>query len=154
MYNEECVNVSYIGYFAVNITLLFFLTHPLKVIYISLSMPSQLIKRYLLVMFWYYYRDNLLLWRPSYRGSIPNRIMIYILWKCSNRACSYPRVLIAAEKFWYIYLLGTVIACLSYRLFIATRYKFKLLTYIQEPLALVRRGYLQRDLNGETVSGR
>jgi len=37
-------------------------------------------------------------------------------------------------------------------LFIAIHYKFKLPTYIQEPLVMGRRGYLHRDLNGEMVS--
>jgi len=59
-----------------------------------------------------------------------------------------------AEHFWYICLLGISIAGLSYGRFVAIRYQFKLLTYVQEPLVLCRRGYLQRDLNGETVSSR
>jgi len=54
-----------------------------------------------------------------------------------------------ALYFWYIYILGWAIAG---HLATAIVYKFKLPTYIQEPLVTGRRGYLQRDLNGETVS--
>ena len=92
--------------------------------------------------------------RPNNRGSVPNRAISSILSKCSNRVCSYPRVLTLAQHFWYICLLVKAIAGLSYGRFIATSYKFKLPTYIQEPLVLGRRGYLQRDLNGETVNSR
>jgi len=45
-----------------------------------------------------------------------------------------------AKHFWNICLLGRVIAG-SYRRFIAISYKFKLPTYIQEPLVIGRRGY-------------
>ena len=50
MYKEECVNVHYIGYFSVEMSLLFFLTHLLKVICNSLFLSSQLIKMYVLVI--------------------------------------------------------------------------------------------------------
>jgi len=59
-----------------------------------------------------------------------------------------------AEYFWYICLLGRATAGLSYERFIAIRYTLKLPAHIQEPLVICRRGYLQRDLNGETVSSR
>jgi hypothetical protein len=59
-----------------------------------------------------------------------------------------------AERLWNICLLGRAIAGLSYERFIANRQKFKLPTYIQEPLVTGRRGYLQRDLNEKTVSNR
>ena len=59
-----------------------------------------------------------------------------------------------AEHFWNIYLSGRAIAGLSNERFIAISYKFKLLTYNQEPLVTVRRGYLQRDLKEKTVSSR
>jgi hypothetical protein len=52
------------------------------------------------------------------------------------------------EHFCYICLLCRAIAGLSYGRFIAIRYKFKLSTYIQEPLVAGRRGAL----NGQTVS--
>ena len=41
---------------------------------------------------------------------------------------------VAAQHFWFICLLGRAIAGLSYGQFIAIRCKFKLPTYIQEPL--------------------
>jgi len=59
-----------------------------------------------------------------------------------------------AKHFWSICLLGRAIAGLSSRQFIAISYKFKLLMYMQEPLVIGRRGYLQRDLNEKTVSSR
>jgi hypothetical protein len=59
-----------------------------------------------------------------------------------------------SKYFWYIYLLGRAIAGLRYRRFIAIRYTFKLPTYIQEPLVIGRRGYLDRDLNEKKVSSR
>ena len=59
-----------------------------------------------------------------------------------------------ADLFCYSCLLGRAIAGLSYGRFIANRAKFKLPTYIQEPLVTGRRGYLQRDLNEKTVSSR
>jgi hypothetical protein len=61
---------------------------------------------------------------------------------------------VVAEHFWFICLLGRVIAELSYGQFVAICCKFKLSMYIQEPLVTDRRGYLQRDLNGERVSSR
>ena len=45
-------------------------------------------------------------------------------------------------------------ARISYRQFIAIRYKFKLSTYVQEWLVRGRRGCEQRDLNEEMVSSR
>jgi hypothetical protein len=57
-----------------------------------------------------------------------------------------------AEHFWYSCLLGRAIAGLSYGRFIAIRSEFKLPTYIQEPLVIGRRGYLQRDLNEKTAA--
>jgi hypothetical protein len=59
-----------------------------------------------------------------------------------------------AEHFWNICLLDRATAGLSYERFIAISYKFKLPTYIQEPLVTGRRGYLQRDLNEKMVSSR
>jgi len=59
-----------------------------------------------------------------------------------------------AEHFLFICLLDRAIADLRYERFIAIRYKFKLLTYIQEPLVIGRRGYLRRDLNEKTISSR
>ena len=52
----------------------------------------------------------------------------------------------AAEHFWYICLLSTVTAGLSYERFIAIHCKFKLPTYIQETVGDRWKG-LQRDLN-------
>jgi uncharacterized membrane protein len=46
-------------------------------------------------------------------------------------------------------------ARISYRRFIAIRYKFKSSTYIQEPLTIDRRGCVhRRDLNEKTVGSR
>ena len=59
-----------------------------------------------------------------------------------------------AEHFWSICLLGRAIAGLSSRRFTAIRYKFNLPMYMQEPLVIGRRGYLQRDLNKKTVTSR
>ena len=58
------------------------------------------------------------------------------------------------ELFLYSCLLGRGIAGLSYGRFIANRNKFQLPTYIQEPLVIGRRGYLQRDLNKKRGSSR
>jgi len=61
---------------------------------------------------------------------------------------------VVAEHFWYICLLGRMIAGLSYGRFVAICCKFKLPTYIQEPMVIDRRNYLQRDLNRERFSSR
>lgn len=65
MYKEQRVNVRYIGYFAVKMPLLFFLTHLLKVIYNSFSLSSQLTKSKHTVMFFF--------------------IIIGITWCCGDR---------------------------------------------------------------------
>jgi hypothetical protein len=44
-------------------------------------------------------------------------------------------------------LLDRAIACVGHRRFIAIRYKFKLSTYIQEPLVIGRRGRVHTALN-------
>jgi hypothetical protein len=48
----------------------------------------------------------------------------------------------SAEHYRYICLLRLI----SYRRFIAIRYKFKCSTYIQEPLVIGRRGCVQREI--------
>jgi hypothetical protein len=45
-----------------------------------------------------------------------------------------------AKHFWYIHLLGTATASLSYEQFIAICYKFKLPTYIQETVGDRQKG--------------
>ena len=47
----------------------------------------------------------------------------------------------AAEHFWYSCLLGRATAGLSYGRFTAIHNKFKLPTYIEEPLVIGTRGY-------------
>jgi hypothetical protein len=59
-----------------------------------------------------------------------------------------------AKHFCYICLIGIAMAGLRYGRFIANRYKYKPLTYIQKLLVINGRGYLQKDLNGERVSSR
>ena len=58
-----------------------------------------------------------------------------------------------AEHFWYIHLLGTATASLSYEQFIAICYKFKLPTYIQETAGDSRTGYREISTR-KTVSSR
>jgi hypothetical protein len=50
----------------------------------------------------------------------------------------------AAEHFEYIFFIR--FARISYRRFIAIRYKFKRSTYIQEPLIIGRRGSVRREI--------
>jgi len=45
-------------------------------------------------------------------------------------------------------------AGVSYGQFMAMRYKFNLLTYIQKPLVIGRRGCTGRDLNEKTAGSR
>jgi len=59
-----------------------------------------------------------------------------------------------AEHYWYVCILDSAISGISYERSIAIRHKFKLPTYIQEPLVTGRRGYLQRDLKEKNVSSR
>jgi len=59
-----------------------------------------------------------------------------------------------AEHFLFIWLLDWATAGRSYGRFMAIRHKLKLPTYIQEPLVIGWISYLQRVLNGKTVSSR
>jgi len=57
-----------------------------------------------------------------------------------------------AQHFWYIFLLGLLASVMDGSL--AFRYKFNLPTYVREPMVIMRKGCVQRGLNGETVSSR
>jgi hypothetical protein len=53
------------------------------------------------------------------------------------------------DHFWYSFFLFIKFTGISYRWFMAMRYKFNLSTYVQELLVIGRRGCTGRDLNEE-----
>jgi hypothetical protein len=72
-----------------------------------------------------------------------NKRLVFHL--CYRMRCHKPCCHIVCNQTLLVYLFKRF-ACINYRRFIATRHKFKHSMYIQEPLVIGRRGFVQREI--------